>query len=89
MGASETIAAFNKPNTEHWLRFNGLNSAEDDNPVIVDLFKVRFPPVADLSLIINDKFAEFKQSGDCLFDAAQPVNGKLGRYFAVRQLFLG
>jgi hypothetical protein len=85
-GASETIAAFGTPNTEYWLRFNGLNSAEDDNPVIIDGFKVRFAPLADLSLIGNDKFAEFKQSGDCLFDAAQPVNGKWGRYFVTRQL---
>jgi hypothetical protein len=88
-GVTETVAAFGSPNTEYWLRFNGLNSAEDDNPVVVDCFKVRFAPTSDLPLIGNDKFAEFKQSGDCLFDATQPVDGKLGRYFSVRQLFVG
>jgi hypothetical protein len=86
IGASETVAAFGSPNVEYWLRFNGLNSAETDNPVVIDCFKVRFAPAADLPVISSDKFAEFKQSGDCLFDAAQPVSGKLGRYFSVRQL---
>jgi hypothetical protein len=86
IGASETVAAFGTPNTEYWLRFNGLNSAENDNPVIIDCFKVRFAPSSDLPIINNDGFAEYKQSGTCLFDAAQPVGGKLGRYFSVRQL---
>lgn len=85
-GASETIAAFGSTNTEYWLRFNGLNSAEDDNPVIIDCFKVRFAPASDLPVINDDNFAEYKQSGTCLFDSLQPVNGKLGRFFSIRQL---
>ncbi len=85
-GASETVAAFGTPNTEYWLRFNGLNSAENDNPVIIDCFKVRFAPASDIPVINDDNFAEYKQSGTCLFDAAQPVSGKLGRFFSVRQL---
>jgi hypothetical protein len=87
-GASEAVAAFAVPNTEYWLRFNGLNSAEEDSPVIIDCFKVRFAPTSDLPVINNDGFAEYKQSGDCLFDAAQPATGKLGRYFSVQQLTL-
>lgn len=86
VGASETVAAFAKPNVEYWLRFNGLNTAEDNNPVIIDCFKVRFAPAQDVPVINNDDFASYQQSGDCLFDAAQPVDGKFGRYFAVRQL---
>ncbi len=86
VGASETVAAFGTPNTEYWLRFNGLNSAEDDNPVIIDCFKVRFAPASDVPMINNDGFAEYKQSGSCLFDAAQPVTSKMGRYFSVQQL---
>lgn len=85
-GASETVAAFAKPNTEYWLRFNGLNTAEDNNPVVVDCFKVRFAPADELPIINNDGFAEYKQSADVLFDALQPVDGAMGRYFAVRQL---
>lgn len=85
-GASEAVAAFGTPNTEYWLRFNGLNSAEEDSPVIIDCFKVRFAPASDMPIINNDNFAEYKQSGTCLFDATQPINGKLGRFFSVRQL---
>lgn len=86
IGASETVAAFASPNTEYYLRFNGLNTAEDNNPVIIDCFKVRFSPAQDVPVINNDEFAAYQQSGDCLFDAAQPVDGKFGRYFSVRQL---
>jgi hypothetical protein len=85
-GASEAVAAFAAPNTEYWLRFNGLNSAEEDSPVIIDCFKVRFAPASDIPVINNDGFAEYKQSGTCLFDATQSATGKLGRYFSVQQL---
>ena len=85
-GASETTSAFTKPNIEYWLRFNGLNTAENNNPVIIDCFKVRFAPADDVAMINDDDFAEYKQSANVLFDATQPVAGKFGRYFAVQQL---
>lgn len=85
-GDSEIVAAFGSPNIEYWLRFNGLNTAENNNPVIVDCFKVRFAPASDVPVINDDDFAAYEQSGDCLFDFCQPANGKLGRYFSVRQL---
>ena len=85
-GAQETVAAFGEPNTEYWLRFNGLNTAEENNPVIIDCFKVRFAPAQDVAVINDDDFATYQQSGDCLFDATKPAQGKLGRYFSVRQL---
>lgn len=88
-GTYETVAAFAKPNTEYWLRFNGLNTAEENNPVVIDCFKVRFAPANDVPMINDDDFATYQQSGDCLFDAAQPVGGSLGRYFSVRQLAAG
>lgn len=85
-GQSETIAAFGVTNTEYWLRFNGLNSAEYDNPVIIDCFKVRFAPVSDMPLINDDNFAEYKQTGTCLYDSLQPITSTLGRFFSIRQL---
>ena len=85
-GDSEVVAGFGETNTEYWLRFNGLNTAENNNPVVIDLFKVRFAPADDIPIINDDDFAQYKQSGDCLFDACQPADGKLGRYFAIRQL---
>lgn len=85
-GASEVVSAFSQPNTEYWLRFNGLNTAEENNPVIIDCFKVRFAPADDIPIINDEDFAEYKQSGDCLFDSTRPVGDKLGRYFSIRQL---
>ena len=37
-------------------------------------------------MINDDDFAEYKQSGDVLFDSCQPAGTKFGRYFSVRQL---
>ena len=85
-GESEIVSAFSSPNQEYWLRFNGLNTAENYNPVIIDCFKVRFAPANDIPMINDEDFAEYEQSGNALFDRCQPVNGKLGRYFSVRQL---
>ena len=85
-GGYETVSAFSAPNIEYWLRFNGLNTAEENNPVVIDCFKVRFAPAQDVAMINDDDFATYQQSGDCLFDATQPADSKNGRYFSVKQL---
>lgn len=83
IGESEQIGAFTGVNKEYFLRFNGLNDAESRNPVVIEIPKARFEPVGDIPLI-NDDFAEYKVSGNALFDSCQPV-GK-SQYFDIKQL---
>jgi hypothetical protein len=87
-GKSEIVSAFANPNKEYWLRVNGLNGAEENAPVIIDVFKARFAPADDVPIINDDNFAEYKQSGTGLFDGLRSATDKFGRYFSVRQLSL-
>ena len=82
----EAIAAFESNNRNFWLRFNGLNSAEDDAPVVVDIPNIRFEPLKELSLINDDDFNKYEQAGIALFDRYRDHTGKYSRYFTVRQV---
>lgn len=83
-GNSEKVSTFTKANQEYWLRFDGLNTAEGDNPVVIDCFKVRFMPSKEYSLIGNE-LSSLELDGDVLYDALQPDSTADGRFFRVRQ----
>ena len=82
--AAEKVAAFTATNKEYWLRFDGLNTAEGDNPVVIDCFRVRFMPSKEWSLIGNE-LSSLELDGDALYDAKQPDSTVDGRFFRVRQ----
>lgn len=82
--AAEKISAFTRTNQEYWLRFDGLNTAEGDNPVVIDCFRVRFTPAKEWSLIGNE-LSSLELDGDALYDAKQPDSTVDGRFFRVRQ----
>lgn len=83
-GNSEKVSTFTKANQEYWLRFDGLNTAEGDNPVVIDCFKVRFMPSKEYNLIGNE-LSSLELDGDVLYDAKQPDSTADGRFFRVRQ----
>ena len=85
-GASEVVGAFTEPNKNYYLLFNGLNTAEGNNPVKVRAFKVRFGTMEELPLINNEDVAEYKQEGTILIDPCQPVDGVHGQYFSEEML---
>ena len=47
------ITGYTALNTEVWVRFNGLNMADKLNPIIAEIFKVRFNPASVLEFIKN------------------------------------
>ncbi|MDK4689698.1 hypothetical protein [Kingella negevensis] len=49
----------------YYLRFEGLNTADGNRPVLVEIFKASVPPAKMLSLI-NDELASFELEGDVL-----------------------
>jgi hypothetical protein len=65
---------------EYWLRFNGLNTAEDDTPVVIDVFRAKLRETEDLSLIGNE-VGQLSIMADVLFDGAQAD----GPYYRIRQ----
>lgn len=68
--------------TEIAVRFEGLNTADGNSPVVVDLFKFSVDPLKELSLI-SDTFGSFQLEGALLYDATQTAGSK---FFRMRKL---
>jgi hypothetical protein len=71
-----------QPITEVWLRFEGLNTAESNQPVVVDVFRFSTDPLKELDLI-SDTFSEFALEGIALADATKPVGSQ---FFTIKAL---
>jgi hypothetical protein len=67
--AQTLIETFQNSETEYTLRFEGLNTAQDNSPVIVTIWKFRPNPLKDLSLITND-LNKFEMDGAVLMDTS-------------------
>jgi TolB-like protein len=64
---------------ERYMRFEGLNTAEDNQPVIINVFKFSIDPLKELAMI-SDTFAQFVLEGSVLRDGLQLTGSK---YFQV------
>lgn len=65
---------------DYWVRFVGLNTAVSGSPkVIVDLYRVRMSPAAEVGLI-NDDVAQFTLSGSVLMDDTKTLAGDFGQF---------
>lgn len=65
--ASESLSVFTTQAPERWLLLDGVNTANNNSPVLLDLFKVQFAPVSDLDLI-TDEYGSISLTGTVLFD---------------------
>lgn len=83
-GSTEKVSAFTTPVKEYWLRFNGLNTAEEDAPVIIDAYRVRFNPQQEIQMISNE-LSVMQLEGSVLWDSKLPDTTADGRFFRVRQ----
>lgn len=84
-GKSEKVSALSGNNTNYWVRFNGLNRAEDLAPVVLDFYKVRFNLPTDIA-IITDEIIKFSVEGEILYDQLQPDTTPNGRFYRVQQV---
>jgi hypothetical protein len=78
-GAAKRTAMFKSAQPEVWLRFDGINTADANSPVIIDLYRVAIQPTKDLSLISED-LQKFELSGRVLADLTKPETGALGQF---------
>jgi hypothetical protein len=69
-----------------WLRFNGLNTAEDVKPVIIDIYKVRYDPIEAFSLIQESDIARLIVNGRIFYDGVQPDTTTDGRWLRIRKV---
>jgi hypothetical protein len=71
--ASQSVieAQTSSQSPDRWVRFNGLNTANGDKPVVIDFFKVNTAPLSNLALITDDT-AGLELSMSVLFDSLRP-----------------
>jgi len=78
-GAHSNLAMFDTASVERWFRFEGINTADSDAKVLVELYRVKLDPLSELALI-NDAFATLNLSGSVLYDATKVADTQLGQF---------
>lgn len=84
-GEVSEIGIFTQPVPERFLRLEGLNTAQGNAPVLVELYRVAFDPLKELALISND-YNKFELEGSLLADPSKPDDALLGRFGRIVQL---
>lgn len=81
--AQEEVHGLTQPMQTIWLRFEGLNTADTNKPVVLDVFKFSTDPLKELELI-GDKVNAFQLAGSVLADLTQGAG--VSRYWKMRML---
>ena len=76
---TEKLGLFTSTPPERWLLLDGINT-ENDERVVVQLYRVKFAPVSSLSLLHNEGYGELPLTGTVLADMTQTNDDELG-YF--------
>lgn len=69
-----------------WVRFEGVNVADHNNPVVVDFYKVRPRVLQQFTLIAPDQFISLAWEGDIYYDETQTDMTRFGRWFRMRHM---
>lgn len=78
----EKVEAFSAGEKEYWVYFDGLNTADENKAVVIDVYKVAMDPLKELAMI-TDKQGEIVFEGSCLLDSTRTTGSK---YFTVKKL---
>ena len=81
--AQEEVHGLTQPMQTIWLRFEGLNSADTNKPVVLDVFKFSTDPLKELEMI-GDKVNAFQLAGTVLADLTQ--GSGVSRYWRMKLL---
>jgi hypothetical protein len=79
------IGIFTQPLPERYLRLEGLNTAQGNAKVLVELYRVAFDPLKEISFI-SDDYNKFEMEGSLLADATKPFDAALGQFGRIIQL---
>ncbi|MCL2076117.1 MAG: hypothetical protein FWH15_06715, partial [Betaproteobacteria bacterium] len=74
----ETFGIFSETPPERWMQMVGVNTLNNE-PVIVDLFRMQFDPASNLPLH-NEEFGSFELSGSALVDPMLANESELGGF---------
>jgi hypothetical protein len=84
-GAVTDIGIFTQALPERYLRLEGLNTAQGNAKVLVELYRVAFDPLKEISFI-SDDYNKFELEGALLADATKPFDAVLGQFGRIVQL---
>jgi len=83
----KAVGMFTAPQPTVAIRYKGLNLAEGNAPVLIELYKVATDPLAELPLISDGtEVAGLSITGGILLDSSKPASGELGQFGAISQL---
>lgn len=78
-GAVSAVGIFTQPLPERFLRLEGLNTAQGNAKVLVELYRVAFDPLKEISFI-SDDYNKFELEGSLLADPTKPFDALLGQF---------
>lgn len=84
-GDVSEIGIFTQPLPERYLRLEGLNTAQGNAKVLVELYRVAFDPLKELALISNE-YNKFDLEGSLLADSTKPYDAVLGQFGRIVQI---
>jgi len=84
-GAATEIGIFTQSVPERYLRLEGINTAQDNAKVLVELYRVTFDPLKEISFI-SDEYNKFELEGSLLADNTKPFDALLGQFGRIVQL---
>ena len=82
--AHDSVVMFKAPNVERAVKFMGLNTANSDQIVNVELYRLIFDPAANVALL-NDELAQFELTGSALVDSVRLLDATLGGFGRIIQ----
>lgn len=84
-GAVTEIGIFTQPLPERFLRLEGINTAQGNAKVLVELYRIAFDPLKELGLI-TEEYNKFELEGSLLADSTKPFDAALGQFGRIIQL---
>ena len=84
-GDVSEIGIFTQPLPERYLRLEGLNTAQGNAKVLVELYRVAFDPLKELALI-STEYNKFDLEGSLLADSTKPYDAVLGQFGRIVQI---
>lgn len=84
-GIATEIGIFTQALPERYLRLEGLNTAQGNAKVLVELYRVAFDPLKEIAFI-SDEYNKFELEGALLADASKPFDAVLGQFGRIVQL---
>lgn len=84
-GAVTSINMLTQPLPERFVRFEGLNIADSNKPVLIELYRVAIDPLKELAMI-GENVASFDLSGSVMIDALKANDAVLGQFGRIVQI---